>query len=289
MFSDTHFHLHHLDELGIDCKNLFTEFAKRNYSFLLDIGTHCDDLIDRMSLVDTLISKLDNSEYQNKIKSILYFSAGIWPDVSAIKDRENQLCDLEHMIVSQKDTEKVIAIGECGLDHHWNVSGVDHRNEDDFTNDIFSGEAELFEAQLEMGKKFDKPIIVHSREAFEGTLSCIKNVDYNVGIIHCFSYGKEEAKQFLDLGWYIALGGALTYTKKSKLQDMRDLVKYIPKDRLVLETDSPYLAPVPFRGTTNTPLLIEYTYQFVADILCMSVESLCKIFLENTKTLFRLK
>lgn len=289
MFSDTHFHLHHLDELGIDCKNLFIEFAKRNYTFLLDIGTHCDDLIDRMNLVDTLISKLDNSEYQSKIKSILYFSAGIWPDVSAIKDRENQLCELEHMINTQENTGKVIAIGECGLDHHWNVAGVDHRSEDDFSSEIFSGEAELFESQLEMGKKFDKPIIVHSREAFDGTLSCIKNVDYNTGIIHCFSYGKEEAKHFLDLGWYIALGGALTYTKKSKLQEMRELVQYIPKDRLVLETDSPYLAPVPYRGTTNTPLLIEHTYQFIADILCMSVESLCKISLENTKTLFRLK
>ena len=86
------------------------------------------------------------------------------------------------------------------------------------------------------------PVIVHSRDAFEDTLECINNIGYHNGIIHCYSYGIEEARTFLDLGWYIALGGGITYTKKSKLEQMQELIRFIPSDRLLTETDAPYLA-----------------------------------------------
>ena len=113
---------------------------------------------------------------------------------------------------------KIIAIGECGLDHHWNIANPDKRNLDDFSDELFKGEEELFEMQIALAKKMNLPVIVHSRDAFEQTLSCIKNSGYNNGVIHCYSYGIEEAKEFLDLGWYIALGGGVTYTKKSKME-----------------------------------------------------------------------
>ena len=223
----------------------------------------------------------------------MYFSAGIWPAVEAIKDRENQIKELEKQILSVQELDaelkkKICAIGECGLDHHWNPSGTDGRCESDFDREVFLGEAEMFEMQLELAKKFNLPVIVHSRDAFEGTLECIKNVSYDNGIIHCYSYGLEEAKAFLDRGWYLAFGGGVTYTKKSKMEQMKELLCYVPKERLLLETDAPYLAPVPFRGKPNTPLLIDNTYNFIAQMRGVSAEELSDMVDENIRRLFKL-
>ena len=287
MFTDTHFHLHRLFELGCDCAELLTTCAKHNFPFLLDIGTDFDDLPIRLEISQKVLNKIQDESLKNKISSSLFFSAGLWPSPDAIKNRFQQMKELEKNIEDAESSgTKIIAIGECGLDHHWNIANPDKRNPEDFTQDLFKGESELFEMQLIFAREKNLPVIVHSRDAFEGTLSCIKNIGYNKGVIHCYSYGIEEAKAFLDLGWYIALGGGVTYTKKSKMEQMHDLIKFIPQDRLLLETDAPYLAPVPHRGQQNTPLLIEVTYQFIAEILKIPVEELAKISFENTKNLF---
>ncbi|MCR4791002.1 MAG: TatD family hydrolase [Treponemataceae bacterium] len=286
MFTDTHFHMNHLEDLGISLNQLFSQLADQDFAFLQDIGTRCDDLKSRLAIREQTLAAMEDRDKAKKIDEILYFSAGIWPDAQAIIERDEQMAELENQISSCPRKDKLIAIGECGLDHHWNVNGADHRSQDDFDEKILKGESELFEMQLELGKKLELPVIIHSRDAFEGTLSCIKNIGYNNGEIHCFSYGKKEAEAFLDLGWYIALGGAVTYTKKTKMEEMKDLIRYIPRDRLLLETDSPYLAPVPFRGKTNTPLLILNTYQFIAEILCMDKNTLGLISFENAKKLF---
>ena len=288
MFTDTHFHLHRLFESDCDCKELLTTCAKNNFPFLLDIGTDSDDLPIRVEIANKILNQLDE-EIKQKVKDILFFSAGIWPAPEAIKNRFLQIEELENNIKKTESSgTKIIAIGECGLDHHWNISNPDKRNLDDFSDELFKGEEELFEMQIALAKKMNLPVIVHSRDAFEQTLSCIKNSGYNNGVIHCYSYGLEEAKEFLDLGWYIALGGGVTYTKKSKIEQMKDLIKYIPLDKLVLETDAPYLAPVPYRGKQNTPLLIEETYKFIAEVLNISVEELAGIVIKNTNKLFKL-
>lgn len=183
---------------------------------------------------------------------------------------------------------KIIAIGECGLDHHWNPSGVDGRCEDDFDQEMYLAEKELFSMQLEYAKELNLPIIVHSRDAFEDTYDCIKNSGWNTGIIHCYSYGAEEARKFLDLGWYISFSGGVTYTKKSKMEAMKELLTLVPEDRILLETDSPYLAPVPLRGTLNTPLNVEYTYKFIAQIRGTDQEKLSETVDKNIKELFKL-
>ena len=288
MFTDTHFHLHRLFESDCDCKELLTSCVKNNFPFLLDIGTDSDDLPIRVEIANKILNQLDE-EIKQKVKDILFFSAGIWPAPEAIKNRFLQIEELEKNIKKTESSgTKIIAIGECGLDHHWNIANPDKRNLDDFSDELFNGEEELFEMQIALAKKMNLPVIVHSRDAFEQTLSCIKNSGYNNGVIHCYSYGLEEAKEFLDLGWYIALGGGVTYTKKSKMEQMKDLIKYIPLEKLVLETDAPYLAPVPYRGKQNTPLLIEETYKFIAEILNISVEELAGIVIKNTKKLFKL-
>lgn len=284
MFSDTHFHFSMM--MQEERSSILTALEDRKCFFGLDIGTHCDDLAARIEIVK-------NSDSGKKIKQFMYFSTGIWPAVEAIKDRENQIKELEKQILSVQELDaelkkKICAIGECGLDHHWNPSGTDGRCESDFDREVFLGEAEMFEMQLELAKKFNLPVIVHSRDAFEGTLECIKNVSYDNGIIHCYSYGLEEAEAFLDRGWYLAFGGGVTYTKKSKMEQMKELLCYVPKERLLLETDAPYLAPVPFRGKPNTPLLIDNTYNFIAQMRGVSAEELSETVDENIRRLFKL-
>lgn len=241
---------------------------------------------------------LSGEKLKSKIKSFIRFSAGIWPAPEAIRDRKNQIEVLEKMIrgagAASDDSgvnstyKKVVAIGECGLDHHWNVSGADGRAESDFDDAMFLGEREMFEAQLDMAKRMKLPVVVHSRDAFEGTLECIKNAGYDNGIIHCFSYGLDEARAFLERGWYLAFGGGVTYTKKSKMEAMMELLRYVPVERLLLETDAPYLAPVPFRGTPNNPLLVEHSYKFIAEVRGVSVESLCETVDSNIRKLFKM-
>lgn len=293
MFSDTHFHYRTMttdrDVNGIE---VLEEMARRNCKFGLDIGTKADDLLERQSLLEKEIAQIHDYKLADKVRDFLYFSAGIWPDVDSIHNRFECMKKLEEQIKAAGEQEqdilhrKVVAIGEGGIDHHWNPSGVDGRCESDFDQKTYEGERELFEMQLELSRKMDIPYIVHSRDGFEDTLDCIKNIGWNKGIIHCYSYGLEEAKAFLDLGWYISLSGSVTYTKKAKLAEMEEMIRYIPEDRLLCETDAPYLAPVPERGTVNTPVKVEHTYNFVAKARGIEVEKLWETVDKNIEKLF---
>ena len=293
MFSDTHFHYRTMttdrDVNGIE---VLEEMARRNCKFGLDIGTKADDLLERQSLLEKEISQIHDYKLADKVRDFLYFSAGIWPDVDSIHNRFECMKKLEEQIKAAGEQEqdilhrKIVAIGEGGIDHHWNPSGVDGRCESDFDQKTYEGERELFEMQLELSRKMDMPYIVHSRDGFEDTLDCIKNIGWNKGIIHCYSYGLEEAKVFLDLGWYISLSGSVTYTKKAKLAEMEEMIRYIPEDRLLCETDAPYLAPVPERGTVNTPVKVEHTYNFVAKARGIEVEKLWETVDKNIEKLF---
>ena len=290
MFSDTHFHFHHLvEDRGLDGAEILQKLCERSTFFALDIGTRADDLLPRREIIEKEISKLPE-KLQNQTHDFIFYSAGIWPDVEEIKDRHNALKKLKASIEEFCKTSgrKLTAIGECGIDHHWNPAGADGRSESDFDDEVFKGEKELFCMQLEYAQSLDLPVIVHSRDAFKDTVDCIKETGYSKGIIHCYSYGLEEAKVFLDSGWYLAFGGATTYTKKSKMEQMTELLRYVPEDRLLLETDSPYLAPVPFRGQTNTPVLIEHVYNFIAAARNTTPEDLSQSVDKNIRNLFNL-
>jgi len=282
-----------VDDFGVDGIPVLEEMAKRNTFFALDIGTRSEDLLSRQAGLEKAIAQIQDVKLAQKVRDFLYFSAGIWPDVDSIHNRNEEMKKLRAQIKAANDSDnqdilhrKVIAIGEGGIDHHWNPSGVDGRCESDFDQATYDGEKQLFMLQLELAKEMNLPFIVHSRDGFEDSLNCIKEVGYNNGIIHCYSYGLEEAKQFLDLGWYIAVGGGVTYTKKSKLEDMKALLNYIPEDRLLLETDAPYLSPVPLRGTPNSPVNIEHTYKFVAENRNTSPEAISELVDNNIKKLF---
>ncbi len=283
MFSDTHFHFQHICEDGINGAEVLSVLASRNTFFALDIGTRAGDLASRCSCVENMISQMTDTKLAERARNFMYYTAGIWPDVDAIHDRENQM-----NLLRQSLTDKVIAVGECGIDHHWNPAGVDGRNESDFDEKTYRGEHELFEAQLELAKELSLPVIVHSRDGFNDTYDCLKNVGYDNGIIHCYSYGIEEARAFLDRGWYIAFGGAVTYNKKAKLEAVKELLRFVPADRFLCETDAPYLAPVPLRGTINTPVNVELVYKFIAEVRGCSPEELSNLVDKNIKRLFLL-
>ena len=162
MFSDTHFHFEHLTKnLLATGEDILSEMARRNCFFGLDIGTRSDDLLSRESCVDRAISQIKDGVLADKVRSFMYFSAGIWPDAEAIRNRlENMrlLCEQIDAATSSSDNDilhrKIIAIGECGLDHHWNPSGVDGRASEDFDEKMLEGEAELFEMQIDLAKKW---------------------------------------------------------------------------------------------------------------------------------------
>ena len=293
MYSDTHFHFENFVSRGINAQETLSNLAESDCFFALDIGTEHDDLIHRIQTVKDAVKSLSDKAVQDKCKKFLYFSAGIWPSPEEIKNRNKNIEILKEKIKEAENSSnndsfntKIIALGECGLDHHWNPSGEDHRRAEDFSTDMFKSEKELFEMQLLLAKDLSLPVIIHSRDAFKETLESVKKIGYHNGIIHCYSYGKSEAKEFLDCGWYISLSGSVTYTKKRCMNEMEELIKSIPDERLLVETDAPYLAPVPFRGKPNSPSLIKNTYDFIAKIKGISSEELSILVDNNISKLF---
>ena len=287
MFSDTHFHFSKICERTESAgAEILSEMVRRDCFFALDIGTESGDVTARKAALENALSLL-SGELQNDVRRMLHYTAGLWPSPDAIVHRKAMTEALEKDIASFSGT--VAAIGECGIDRHWNPSGEDGRCESDFDRTMREGECELFEMQIALAKKLDLPVVVHSRDGFEDTYRCIKNSCWNKGIIHCFSYGIEEAKAFLDLGWYISFSGSVTYTKRNKAEAMRKLLAYVPADRILCETDSPYLAPIPYRGKPNTPLFVEYVYRYVAAARGVAAEALSETVDENCRRLFSLE
>ena len=174
------------------------------------------------------------------------------------------LKDLDYL-KSLLGEKKIIGIGEIGLDYH-------------YTKDK---QIWLFEEQLKIAEEFKLPVVIHSRDATQDTINTLKK--YNVkGIIHCFSGSLETAKIYISMGFLLGIGGVVTF-KNSKL---KDVVKEIPINSIVLETDSPYLTPVPYRGKVNSSKYLEYIAKFISDIKNISVEELAEITSKNASSLF---
>ncbi|MBQ5806353.1 MAG: TatD family hydrolase [Lachnospiraceae bacterium] len=170
--------------------------------------------------------------------------------------------------------EKIVAIGEIGLDYYW----------DNVERDV---QKKWFVRQLEIAKETGLPVIIHSRDAAQDTLEIMKaeHKDTTGGVIHCFSYGVEMAREYLNMDYYIGVGGVLTFKNGKKL---KEVVEYAPMDKLVLETDCPYLAPVPYRGKRNSSLYLTHVVEEMAAIKGMSVEDVIRVTAENAKRLYRL-
>lgn len=169
---------------------------------------------------------------------------------------------------------KVLAIGEIGLDYHYPEPSKEIQKQ-------------WFRQQLRLACNIRKPVIIHSREACADTLDCMRHehAEKVGGIIHCYSYSKESAREFLDMGFYFGIGGVVTFKNARRLVEA---VEYIPMEKIVLETDSPYMSPEPVRGTRNDSRNIKYIAEKIAQIKGISSQEVIDITNKNAKKLFNL-
>lgn len=183
----------------------------------------------------------------------------------------------EHLMVWLKEVSakpKVVAIGEIGLDYYW----------DEPEREI---QKHWFVRQLDLAREVKLPVVIHSRDAAQDTLDMLKaqKAGDMGGVIHCFSYGPDMAREFLNLGFYLGIGGVLTFQNAKKL---KEVVAYMPMDRLVLETDCPYLSPVPNRGKRNSSLNLPYVVTAVSEIKGIPVEEVIEITERNAREMYHM-
>ncbi|MBO5055004.1 MAG: TatD family hydrolase [Lachnospiraceae bacterium] len=167
---------------------------------------------------------------------------------------------------------KTVAVGEIGLDYYWNEPEKEVQKK-------------WFERQLEMAKEVELPVVIHSREAAKDTYDIMKalHAEETGGIVHCYSYSKELARDFLNMGFLFGIGGVVTFQNAKKL---KEVVEYLPMESIVLETDSPYLAPVPNRGKRNSSLNLPYVVQEISKIKGIEEERIIEITEANAGKLF---
>ncbi len=219
-----------------------------------------------LSASSSVASSEKNSRLSQKYPFI-FASAGVHP-IDSRDEAEGYIEKLEEIIKSNK---KIVAVGEIGLDYHY-----------DTPKDI---QRKFFTEQLELAKKLDKPVIIHSREATADVLDILKEYKPK-GILHCFSGSVETAKILLDLGFYIGFTGVVTFKNANKAIKSAE---FIPMDRLLIETDCPYMAPVPFRGQRCDSTMLHSTAQKLAEIKGVSKEEIIDATYKNAVKVFEME
>ena len=254
MIFDTHAHYDD-DAFDEDRDELLSGMAAKNVEYIVNVG-----------------ASMASSERSVKLAEkypFVYAAVGVHPDEVGELDEE-KFAKLREWTKH----EKVKAVGEIGLDYYWDKEGHDLQKH-------------WFMRQMELAHEANLPMIVHSREAAKDTLDMViaaKPLDLS-GIIHCYSYSVEQARDYLNMGYYIGIGGVLTFKNAKKL---KEVAEYAPLSQIVLETDCPYLAPTPFRGKRNDSSMIAYVAEELAAIKNMPVEEVLRITNENGKKLYHI-
>ena len=247
MLIDTHCHLSYDDYDNLD------EIIKDMNGFMIASG--CNDKTNQEVL--ELIKKYDN----------VYGTLGIHPEeINNISNNSFKF------IENNLSNPKIVAIGEIGLDYYWTKDNIDRQKE-------------IFEYQVKLAQKYNKPIVVHSREAIQDTYDILKKYDVT-GSIHCFSSSLEMAQEFIKLGYKIGVGGTVTFKNSKKLQE---IVKKLDLRNILLETDSPYLSPEPFRGKKNKPSNVYYVALKIAELKNIDYKEVLDITNANAIQEFDLK
>ena len=200
----------------------------------------------------------------------VYAAAGVHPSEVYFLEE----ADMDFLLEMAKNP-KVVAIGEIGLDYHY----------EDTVREV---QKKWFIRQLELAKETKLPVVIHSRDAAQDTLDIMKDIHAEDigGVIHCFSYGWEMAKIYLDMGFYLGIGGVVTFKNAKKL---KEVVQRAPMDRLVLENDAPYLAPEPYRGKRNASHYLKYVAEEIAALRSMAPDEVIHITEENGKQMYRIR
>lgn len=250
MYIDTHCHLSKEDYQDID--KVINNAKKAAVNKIIISG--CDKKSIKESI--EIIEKYSN----------VYLSLGYHPSEADLIE-EKDLDELKKII---KNTNKIVALGEIGLDYHWNKQNKEKQ--------IW-----LFEKMLDIARELKLPVVIHSRDAFQDTYDILKKSQCK-GVIHCFSGNIENAKMYISIGFSLGIGGVLTF-QNSKL---KDVIKDISIDKIVSETDSPYLAPVPYRGTKNEPKNIPIIVEEIAKHKKLNIEEVRSKIEQNVKEIFNI-
>lgn len=250
-------HAHYDDEkFDQDRVELLSHLLRENnIGNIVNIGASFRGCKDSLKLAE---------EYDN-----VYAALGIHPEEMDDMTQENL-----DWIKANASNPKVVAIGEIGLDYYW-VKDEEGR----------AKQREWFDRQLEIAKEVNLPVVIHSRDAAEDTLNTIMryNTQENKGIVHCYSYSKEIALEYVKMGWYIGVGGVITFKNGKKLVET---VKAIPLESIVLETDCPYMAPEPHRGSRNSSIYLSYVAEKIAELKGITVEEVERVTYENALRIY---
>ncbi len=249
-------HAHYDDEVfDEDREELLASFGEKGIGTVINVGASLAGCKETVELT---------RQYP-----FIYGAIGIHPsEVGEL--HEDNFADLEKWCF----LDKIVAVGETGLDYHWPEPDP-------------ALQKEWFERQLVLARQVKLPVIVHSREAARDTLEIMQahRAGEIGGVIHCFSYAKEMAREYLNMDFYFGIGGVITFKNSKKL---KEAVEYIPMEKILLETDSPYLAPEPNRGKRNSSLNLPYVAQAIADLKGISYEEVVRITEQNARKLFGL-
>ncbi len=250
---DTHAHLNDSRFDGVRDETIQSLFEN-------GIGAYCEIGYD----VASSKKAIELSKKYDKI----YSSAGVHPhDTDSVTNS-----DLDEIALLCKD-EKCVALGEIGLDYYYDNSKRENQKK-------------WFDAQISLAESLNKCVAVHTRDAMKDTLDILKAHPDASGIIHCFSGSLETAKILLKMGWYISFAGPLTYKNANSLLEVG---KYVPDDRFLIETDSPYLAPVPYRGKTNIPIYVAEVAKRLGELRGETFEKIAQITFENAMSVYGIK
>ena len=252
MLFDTHAHL---DDHAFDAdrRELIASLPGRGIGLLMNPGCSFESSRNAIALAE---------EYD-----FIYAAVGSHPDVA---DEVDDALIAEYRELCKHP--KVKAIGEIGLDYHY----------EDIPRDI---QKRAFRMQMELARELDLPVIVHEREAHEDGMKIVDEFPTVRGVFHCYSGSQEKAKELVKRGWYIGFTGVLTFKNARK---SLEVASGIPRDRIVIETDCPYMAPVPFRGKRNDPAKVLFMAKKLAELWGVTEEEAARITLENGKRLYRM-
>lgn len=258
MFFDSHCHLDDA-KFNEDREEIIEEIKKSGVTKLISAGYSLEGSKKAIELAN----KYD----------FIYATCGISPN--DIPQTEEELWKtLQEIKEFIQVNFKVVAIGEIGLDYYWNKENKELQQK-------------AFIEQINLANELDLPIVIHTREAVSDTLEILKqNEVKNKGVFHCCPLNRELVKEALKLGFYISFAGPVTF-KNSKNAD--EIIQMVPNDKMLIETDSPYLSPEPLRGRRNDSSNVKYVAQKIADVKGMQLEEVAEITYENTKRIFRIK
>ena len=255
-------HAHYYDErfssecdMGVD--NLLGSLFENNVSFIINVGTSPKTSKEAISQA---------KKYEN-----MYTAIGIHPsDARFLSNPESEISEIKNLILDKSN--KCVALGEIGLDYHYPDTNKEMQ-------------MVYFDRQMALAEELNIPVVIHDRESHEDVMNVIRQYPNVKGVLHSFSGSREMAEELVKMGWYISFSGTISFTNARR---PKEVAASLPKDKVLIETDAPYLAPHPQRGTLNHSGKLEFTNKALADVWGISEEECARITEENAKRFFGL-